>query len=696
MFRRDRAWIVASLMMLALLFGAAPLVANDVSPDEPAEDIGRTPPLLSFLDGNVSFWRPGAEDWVAALVNTPLAPGDQLYSGVGANFELQIGARAFVRAGTETQLGIENQDAGYLQVKLTAGHLSIDLRSLSGGQSIEVDTPKAAFSIDRTGYYRVDVDQSTTTFISRRGGRAIMTPADGNAVAIAPSEELVIEGTDLPRVGTYAAPEPDDWDRWNYTRTDSLIESVSARYLSRSVYGADTLDHYGTWRVMQEYGPVWFPSGVAAGWSPYSTGRWMWDPYYGWTWVDAAPWGWAPYHYGRWVYTKGFWGWAPGPVVVTPVYAPALVAFFSGNHWGVSIGLGVPAVSWVPLGWGEPCIPWWGRAGFVGRPWWGGWGGPHVINNIVVNKTTVVDITHITYANTRVRDGVVAIRQQRFGHGLPGHHVRLRDADLKQLEPVRGPLPVRPMAGSLVPTAERASQPPQRFLNRRVVATRAPHNPTVDLGREGLSLRSRAHAPAPRIVEAPQRPNAALVSPRPPFGHEGTTERLPSSMPPRFGEHSQPGPVRIERQVEPQAPVPPQRRAPSGSITERRVPSQIRPAAPAPAPRLPESHAPAPRIPEHQAPPARAAQPRVQEPRQPKRPAEPRVAPRPQLPGEPANRLFRGRPEQRMPHVSAPPARRAPEPRPNVAPKPQAAPRPQAAPAREGAARPGRPGRDGR
>jgi hypothetical protein len=688
MFRIHRARILASLTALGLLLGTAPLAADDVPPDEPAGDIGRTPPQLGFLDGSVSFWRPGADTWVPAQINTPLAPGDQLYSGVGANLELQIGARAFVRAGTETQLGIENQDLGYLQFKLTAGHVSIDLRSLSGSHSIEVDTPNAAFSIDRTGYYRVDVDQSKTTFVSRRGGRATMIPAGGNAVAIAPSEEVVIEGADVPRLGTYAAPEPDDWDRWNYTRTDSLIESVSARYLSPSVYGADALDQYGAWRVMEEYGPVWFPSGVPPGWSPYSTGRWMWDPYYGWTWVDTAPWGWAPYHYGRWVHTRGFWGWAPGPVVVTPVYAPALVAFFSGSHWGLSIGGGVPAVSWVPLGWGEPCIPWWGRAGFVGRPWWGGWGGPHVINNVVVNKTTVVDITHITYVNTRVRDGVVAVRRDRFGHGVPDGHVRLRDADVRGLEPVRGPLPVRPVAGSLVPTAGRASQPPEAFLNRRVVATRPPHNPTADLRQQGLSLQPRGNAPAPRIVEAPQRPNAALVSPRPPFGHEGTTERLPPPVPPRFGQHPQPAPAQIEHRVEPQAPAPPQQRAPGPSIPEGRMPSQVRPGVPAPAPRLPESRAPAPRIPEYQAPPAWAPQPRVEEPRQPQPPAPPRVAPRPQLPGEPANRLFRGVPEHGMPHVSAPPPRRAPEPRPDVAPRPQPAPRPQAAPAREGAARP--------
>ena len=110
---------------------------------------------------------------------------------------------------------------------------------------------------------------------------------------------------------------------------------------------------------MESYGNVWVPATVAPGWVPYSTGRWIWDPRFGWTWLDDAPWGWAPYHYGRWVFVGNYWAWAPGPIVVRPVYSPALVVFLGGGvHIGVSLAR---PVYWAPLGWGEPCIPWWGR-----------------------------------------------------------------------------------------------------------------------------------------------------------------------------------------------------------------------------------------------------------------------------------------------------------------------------------------------
>src|SRR4030095_4193195 len=83
-----------------------------------------------------------------------------------------------------------------------------------------------------------------------------------------------------------------------------------------------------------------------------SAGRWIWDPRFGWTWLDTAPWGWAPYHYGRWVFVNNFWAWAPGPVIVRPAYAPALVVFLGG----VTVSFGRP-VCWAPLACGEPLVP---------------------------------------------------------------------------------------------------------------------------------------------------------------------------------------------------------------------------------------------------------------------------------------------------------------------------------------------------
>jgi hypothetical protein len=456
----------AVLLGLALVLTAVP----GARAEEPDDVPGLTPPRLSYVEGEVSFFRPGAQDWSPAQVNTPLAPGDELYTGNRGNLEIQVGAGEFVRAWGDTQLGVVDQETNALQLKVTTGHVVLDLRSVEPGRSVEVATPQAALTIDAPGYYRVDVTGDHAAFVARRGGRASLTTASGSAIAVAPEQQVTVAGAAVQQV---AAPPADVWDTWNQTRTNYVATTTaSARHVPAAVYGASELDRYGDWRPVPDYGSVWVPRGVPVGWAPYSTGRWIADPYYGWTWVDAAPWGWAPYHYGRWVFVNGYWGWAPGPVVVRPVYAPALVVFFGAP--GVRVAVGSPFVSWVALGWGEPVVPWWGRPHFAGRPWWGGWGGPRVVNNVVIHRTTVVNVTNITvYRNTNVRNAVVAVREDGF-RGRRVQETRVTNVDVRRLEPVHGRLPVKPDARSFSPGNGPGTRPPEQTVGRRVVTTRPP------------------------------------------------------------------------------------------------------------------------------------------------------------------------------------------------------------------------------
>ena len=140
--------LIGLMLVLGMLTGAAPAAQAADPPTPEQASIDQTPPRLSFTDGQVSFWRPGAQDWATAQVNTPLAPGDEVYTASPANLEIQIGSRAFVRTWANTQLGLVNQEPDFLQFKVTAGSAAFDLRTLEPGQTVEVDTPNAAFTIE--------------------------------------------------------------------------------------------------------------------------------------------------------------------------------------------------------------------------------------------------------------------------------------------------------------------------------------------------------------------------------------------------------------------------------------------------------------------------------------------------------------------------------------------------------------------
>jgi hypothetical protein len=97
-----------------------------------------------------------------------------------------------------------------------------------------------------------------------------------------------------------------------------------------------------------ELGQRRIPSGVEAGWRPYSDGYWV-NREDRWAWVSDWDWGWAPVHYGRWVFHTGYgWSWLPGTV-----WAPTWVAWRSGPGYigwaalppeaGSPVGIGLAA-----------------------------------------------------------------------------------------------------------------------------------------------------------------------------------------------------------------------------------------------------------------------------------------------------------------------------------------------------------------
>jgi len=684
--------VIVLMLTLGFLTGVA-LAADTPNPEATPSD--QTPPRLSFVDGQVSFWRPGAQDWAQAQVNTPLAPGDELATASPGNLELQIGARAFVRAWANTQIGLANQEPNLFQFTVTTGTASFDLRTIEAGHTVEVDTPHAAFTIERAGYYRVDVTGERTAFTTRRGGEAIVTPASGAAVVIAPSEEVIIEGATSSRVASYAAPPLDAWDRWNYARADHLLDAVSARYVSPDAYGVSELDRYGAWRVVPTYGAVWVPTAVTSGWVPYSTGSWTLDPFYGWTWVDTAPWGWAPYHYGRWVDVDGFWAWAPGPMVARPVYAPALVAFFGAPGVGVSISLGGPVVGWVALGWGEPVVPWWGREGFIHEPSWRGWGGPRVVNNTVINNTTVVNVQNINvYRNSSVRNAVVVVREDHFGRG-PITSARVAQVDAKSLRPTHTAPQIAATPASFVPTATRGVRPPEGSVQRPVVATRPPHTGSeAAAGGERKVGPAGVPTPAPRLVSVPPRRESSPVPPRPAFGQSTlerpTADRAQPPLPPGApkSQPSQPQPQREPRKATPvpTAPQPSPSRAatPPASARRAEAPPVTAPAPVTPQPSPSRAATPPPppgrrvQAPQVTAPTAPAPPPSASRAATPPPPAGRREAPAVTAPAPTASQPSSGRaaaplpgPRPGAPAVTAPaPSTPAPSPRRAATPPP--------------------------
>ena len=417
---------------------AAPAPRPAPDPSAFAQTVAR----VSFLAGDVSFSRGDDPDaWEPVDLNVPMTLGDRLWTGDDGRVELQIHGGNLVRLAARTDLQALNLTDEVAQFSLALGTATFSVRRLSDDAVFEVDTPNAALTLERPGEYRVDVDPDGNSRVQVRRGRAAAA-AGGGQVTLAAGQELDVDGVDAPRYEIVAAPGPDGWDGWVAERDRRLAGARSYAYVSTDVAGAEDLDQYGRWQQIPDYGWAWAPAGVAVGWAPYVSGRWIWQDPWGWTWVGAEPWGWAPYHYGRWAFWGGGWYWIPvAPAVRVVAYSPALVAFVGGS--GGYVG-------WFPLAPRDPYYPWW-------RPAPAG-----------VASITYVNRTHVTVVNQ-----TVFVSGRLVAGGVVRDRTVVRTIETAPV--LRGPVPVVPTRASLRMTTREATAPrPPAAASRSVVTRVAP------------------------------------------------------------------------------------------------------------------------------------------------------------------------------------------------------------------------------
>jgi hypothetical protein len=119
------------------------------------------------------------------------------------------------------------------------------------------------------------------------------------------------------------------------TRATTVDSTDDIGVSSDVFYAADSLRRHGRWVTVGTYGRCWQPTGVDAGWEPYTRGRWVHSPEDGWVWHSDEDFGWATYHYGRWFREEDSgWYWVPGKV-----WAPAWVSWRHGHSY----------IGWAPL-----------------------------------------------------------------------------------------------------------------------------------------------------------------------------------------------------------------------------------------------------------------------------------------------------------------------------------------------------------
>ncbi|MBK8336275.1 MAG: hypothetical protein IPL03_06645 [Sterolibacteriaceae bacterium] len=705
-------------------FLALALTAPAVAAADPPGRVGR----IAWMSGTVQLRNADTGEWNAAVRNYPLTNGDALSTGPGARLEIGIGSTT-VRLDSASELSIDQIDDERVRLYLTNGSAIVRLRSRESAREFELATRDGRFTTQDVGAFRFDHAQNISS----------ATPYLGTLHFTAEDSELDIPNGKRAQFWysgstaySFSSPERDDFSEWSIARDQRQDTRSTRRYVSQEMTGYEDLAGHGDWYDSTDYGPVWYPSVVSAGWAPYRSGHWAWVSPWGWTWIDDAPWGFAPFHYGRWVWHRDRWGWAPGRHVARPVYAPALVAWIGTPNVTVRVA-GGPSVGWFPLAPREVYVP-----GYRCSP-------TYVRNVNVTHVTHIENVTQIInephrvmerthFANRRLPQAVTVVASEVVTQRRPvapavenHRNPRFLDAVSRQpslaLAPVAAPaLPPRvdinrqererrgdnprdrrpdgerpshdrpnerrspapgaaplpaPVNANVVP----ATVPPARGLpppdNRR---TRG-ENARDDQGRppeNGPNANPRFNRPPPQApaATAPGGAPAAAVTAPPASQPASQPVPPPASAPlpnPRRPAAEPPGEHR--RRPEPTPSADPRSDRPA-SPAPANLPTVVAPSAPAPSaapPPVPDNRRATP-----EAPPT--ANPRFNRPPTPT-PAVAPAAPAPAIPASVAPPVEPPRASQPLPPSRRPPGEPpAGEPRRAIDPPPHANPRPERPP----------------
>ncbi len=280
---------------------------------------------LSLVQGDVRFSRSVEGDaladqnaaWESAVVNLPVREGYVLATGNGrAEVEFENGAAAYLAEDTVLQFAelALSDGARMTRLKLSQGTATF-YANPSHEDRFVVETASLKASLDRKGRFRVDAFQDGGSVNVLQGHVQVVTGSGTNDLE--KGQSLSYRAGESASVVIDRVPPEDDFDKWVAGREETVTTATNTalQYTNSPYYSAGFADLslYGSWISYPGYGYCWQPFGAGFGWSPFTIGQWVFDPFFGWTWVSFEPWGWAPYHFGGWIYSPLYgWLWAPG------------------------------------------------------------------------------------------------------------------------------------------------------------------------------------------------------------------------------------------------------------------------------------------------------------------------------------------------------------------------------------------------
>ena len=192
-----------------LLVSAGPGWAVDAASPERSARIGE-------LSGTVSAHGAGQTQWLAAVSDRMLAPGDGVWTQPGARARLELGAVG-VALQEQTQVDLVVLTGSDTQLRLIQGTVEVAVPALGAGESCQVDTPRGALRVMQPGRFvidagggeqptRVTVLAGAAQIVGTESGLIVMAGQTGVVTGVDGGLSYAVQQAAMPGAETASVP----------------------------------------------------------------------------------------------------------------------------------------------------------------------------------------------------------------------------------------------------------------------------------------------------------------------------------------------------------------------------------------------------------------------------------------------------------------------------------------------------------
>lgn len=236
---------------------------------------------VNFVSGDVQLRR---NDGKSAILTKDLSveDGEVVTTAANGRAEILLNPGSYVRLSENSEFELASTSLDDLQLKLVRGGAIFELTA-DNDFSVLIETPRSAVKIEKTGVYRIDVNEDGSAQLEVWKGKVRLA---GEKVITVKAGQKTVIGNDAIVVAKFDRDEKDNFELWSRDRAKELAKinsKLASKMMNRALVAFS--QNSGNWN------------------SPF--GLWVNDPWsrtycflpFSYSWVSP---------YGQW-YDRSFW-----------------------------------------------------------------------------------------------------------------------------------------------------------------------------------------------------------------------------------------------------------------------------------------------------------------------------------------------------------------------------------------------------